>query len=82
MSNNTEIKPCWAMCKDGKLTCTKRSCRYWLKGVKEFQNCTLIAAEDGPFTLQKVGEFVGLTRMRVCQIEKNAIAKIESLLSK
>jgi hypothetical protein len=73
-------QPCWAVCQSQNLTCNKRSCRYWIKGHTEFQNCTLLAAEKGPYTLQKVGEFVGLTRMRVCQIEKNALAKIESLL--
>jgi len=82
-SNNlsdVQNKRCFETCRDNSLTCTKRSCRYWLKGQKEFQNCTLIAANEGPWTLQKVGEFVGLTRMRVCQIEKSAITKIENLL--
>jgi hypothetical protein len=82
-SNNlpdVQNKRCFETCRDQSLTCTKRSCRYWLKGQKEHQNCTLIAAGNGPWTLQKVGEFVGLTRMRVCQIEKSAISKIEKIL--
>ena len=73
-------KECWVVCKDNNITCNKRSCRYWIKGQKEYSNCTLIAAAEGPFTLQKVGDLLGLTRMRVCQLEKRAIAKIESLL--
>lgn len=73
-------KECWEVCQAQDLTCNKRSCRYWIKGQKEFKNCTLIAASEGPFTLQKVGDLLGLTRMRVCQLEKRAIAKIESLL--
>ena len=86
MSNNSKRienfvgKECWESCRDNNLTCNKRSCRYWIKGQKEFNNCTLIAAPNGPFTLQKVGDLLGLTRMRVCQLEKRAIAKIESLL--
>lgn len=79
-SLDTVKQECWEICKNKGITCSKRSCRYWLKGQKEFQNCTLVAAEKGPWTLQKVGEFVGLTRMRVCQIEKSAIAKIEEIL--
>jgi len=73
-------KECWEACKDNDLTCTKRSCRYWIKGQKQFNNCSLLAADKGPFTLQKVGDILGLTRMRVCQLEKRAIAKIESLI--
>lgn len=61
--------------KSGK-TCDKKNCRYWLKK-KESQNCTVICAKKGPMTLQDIGEIYSITRMRVCQIEKNIIAKIK-----
>jgi len=40
------------------------------------QNCTLIAAKQGPRTLQQIGDIFNITRMRICQIEKNAIFKL------
>jgi len=61
--------------KSGK-TCTKKDCRYWLNQ-KDFQNCTVNSAEKGPMTLQDIGAIYNITRMRVCQIEKNIIAKIK-----
>ena len=45
-------------------------------------NCSLIAAEEGPMTLQAIGDLHGLTRMRICQIEKSAIEKIKNVIFK
>jgi len=41
-------------------------------------NCVLIAAKEGPKTLQEIGEIFDLTRMRICQIEKNILGKLKS----
>ena len=57
-------------------TCQKKSCRYWIN-CKHDQNCTIISAKKGPKTLQDIGAIYNITRMRVCQIEKNIIAKIK-----
>ncbi len=56
--------------------CVKKDCRYWLDN-KENQNCCINAADNGPKTLQQIGEMFGITRMRVCQIEKSIIKKIK-----
>ena len=60
--------------------CQKKSCRYWINYSCE-QNCTLIAASEGPKTLQEIGDIFGVTRMRICQIEKKAISKIKEKLT-
>ena len=56
--------------------CQKKSCRYWINS-SEDQNCTINSAKKGPKTLQDIGKIFNITRMRVCQIEKNIIAKIK-----
>ena len=56
--------------------CQKKSCRYWINSLVD-SNCTVNSAKKGPKTLQDIGKIYNITRMRVCQIEKNIIAKIK-----
>jgi|TARA_R110000787_G_scaffold77417_2_gene170118 hypothetical protein len=58
------------------LPCNKASCRSWLKSSENF-NCTILASKEGPKTLQEIGDLFGVTRMRICQIEKNIMKKIK-----
>jgi len=60
-----------------KVNCQKKSCRHYVENVDSF-NCVVIASQNGPYTLQKIGKIYGLTRMRICQIEKNIIQKIKN----
>ena len=64
---------CFKAHADLEVDCQKMSCRYWQKmGSKKHHNCVILAAEDGPMTLQEVGDIFSVTRMRICQIEKLA----------
>ena len=60
------------------VTCNRKRCHNWIEHV-EGNNCVLIAAQQGPHTLQKIGQIYGLTRMRICQIEKGIFDKIRNL---
>jgi len=55
--------------------CMRKKCRNWITNEKNF-NCAMIAAQRGPMTLQDIGSVFGLTRMRICQIEKKIRGKI------
>tara|TARA_Y100000592_G_C5467783_1_gene317674 strand:- start:86 stop:337 length:252 start_codon:yes stop_codon:yes gene_type:complete len=61
------------------ISCKKIDCVNWIN-CKEDNNCVLISAKSGPKTLQAVGDIFGLTRMRVCQIEKSILKKIKPYL--
>ena len=63
------------------LPCEEISCRHSLKSSKNL-NCSLIAAEEGPLTLQEIGDFYGISRMRVCQIEKAILKKLKNTSEK
>jgi hypothetical protein len=55
--------------------CDKKACRYWIN-CQSSQNCTILATKEGPMTLQQIGEIFGVTRMRICQIEKKILEKV------
>jgi DNA-directed RNA polymerase sigma subunit (sigma70/sigma32) len=61
--------------------CEKRECRQWMECSKH-NNCIILASQGGPKTLQEIGDLNGLTRMRICQIEKSALKKVRELLYK
>ena len=59
-----------------KKSCKFEECKYWMQSKGDF-NCVLIASEKGPKTLQEIGDIFGVTRMRICQIEKSVLDKIK-----
>ena len=65
--------------------CIKDTCRYWHDMNSKNNNCIInkvnCLSED--LTLQDIGDIFGITRMRICQIEKQTLNKLskKSLLS-
>lgn len=70
---------CFEAYEENNIVCNKKSCKNWID-CEDGLNCVLIAAKSGPKTLQEIGEIFGLTRMRICQIEKNVLGKIKDSL--
>jgi DNA-directed RNA polymerase sigma subunit (sigma70/sigma32) len=62
-----------------KKSCNKRDCRLWIRA-SEHQNCSVIGARTGPKTLQEIGDIFGVTRMRICQIEKLVLDKLSKAI--
>lgn len=44
------------------------------------ETCALDVADDGPHTLDEIGEILGVTRERIRQIEAGALAKLAPLV--
>jgi hypothetical protein len=63
-----------------KVSCEKRSCRYWINH-KDSMNCTFLAARRGSMTLQEIGDIFNVTRMRICQLEKRILKKINQTVN-
>ena len=63
-----------------QIPCGKTSCKYWIEN-PACQNCTIIASSNGSLTLQEIGDIFGVSRMRVCQIEKTILKKIKNTSS-
>ena len=69
---------CYKAHREYQVVCQKKSCRYWINYPNN-QNCTLISAFEGPKTLQEIGDIFGVTRMRICQIEKSIKNKLVNI---
>ena len=70
---------CFSLHEEHNVSCHKDSCKNWID-YKLGKNCVLITAKSGPKTLQEIGEIYDLTRMRICQIEKNIYKKIRNII--
>ena len=70
---------CFDLHESCKKECNNKACKLWIDS-NENQNCTLIASKKGPMSLQQIGDILGVTRMRICQIEKKVIEKLSSYI--
>ena len=68
--------PCYQKIAESNSPCPKSGCRHFLNSKNDL-NCSIIAANDGPKTLQEIGDYYGISRMRVCQIEKSILKKLK-----
>jgi len=76
-----ENDTCFAAHERYKVVCEKGeycSKRYWFDN-PESLNCIILAAKQGPHKQEQIGKHFGLTRMRVCQIEKGIVQKLKRL---
>lgn len=67
---------CFDFFRENNKVCRKKKCKYYINS-KCDSNCAIVSAKKGPKTLQEIGEIFGVTRMRICQIEKRVIKKIK-----
>ena len=67
---------CKDVCKDKEIACPIKDCRQWID-YEEDLNCTLIAVDKhGKMTLREVAERLGVSFVRIKQIETKAKEKL------
>lgn len=70
------LKGCSQACIDNEVSCPFGECEHWIS-FEQDNNCDLISIQKhGSLTLREVGERVGVSYVRIKQIEDNAIKKI------
>ena len=70
---------CFSLHEKYKVECQRKSCNNWIS-YETNKNCAILASKAGPKTLQEIGKIYNLTRMRICQIEKNIYEKIRKII--
>lgn len=68
---------CHQLVEESGKSCQQKSCKQWINFEKG-KNCIFLTTQIGPLTLNEIGKIYGLTRMRICQIEKGIYQKIKS----
>ena len=73
-----DLPECSQTCLSCRVSCPVDQCRYWIPYEKE-KNCSLVSIYiNGSMTLQDVGERLGISFVRVCQIEKKISQKLKT----
>ena len=71
------MKICAEVCNKDNKCCDNKECRMWID-YKEDLNCTEIAVKkNGCMTLKEIGNRLGISYVRVTQIEKEALKKVQ-----
>ena len=73
--NDIDANKCFVILRTANVHCPDRGCRYFLRSDQDL-NCAIVAAQAGPKTLQEIGDYYGISRMRICQIEKSILGKL------
>jgi hypothetical protein len=74
-------KKCYLKILDEEKNCEKKDCRYFLDSAVDL-NCSLHTACRGPMTLEEIGTYYNISRMRICQIEKSILSKLKKSSSR
>jgi len=76
-----ELKECAQKCLTEEKHCDCSDCKFWIE-FREDNNCDLISIKKhGPLTLRQVGERMGVSYVRIKQIEDGALKKIRKTVS-
>ena len=84
MSSNIKNMTCFNAHNKKNKNCRIKDCRFW-HDLDESKNCIINKVNknvksDTDLTLQEIGDLFNITRMRVCQIEKQTLSKMKKPL--
>jgi len=69
---------CYKQCQTENQSCDQTECRLWIN-YQDDLNCTMVAINkhpDGKMTLREVADRLGISFVRVKQIEEKALSKL------
>ena len=73
------MRKCAADNMENDSICKKEDCKLWIKYGEDL-NCTLVSVKkNGKLTLNEAGARLGISYVRVSQIEKEAVKKLKTV---
>jgi hypothetical protein len=73
---------CVELCEETQQACCNSDCRYWINYEKDL-NCTIACVKkNGAMTLQETSKRIGLSYVRIKQIQDKAMKKINKEIIK
>ncbi len=74
------LPPCAQDCVTNEKECSAEQCKYWISYENDL-NCSLVAiGKNGRMTLQQIADRLGVSVVRVLQIERKAKSKLKKQL--
>lgn len=74
------LKLCSTACMTNEIECPFRECKHWINHTQDF-NCDLISIDrNGEMTLRQIAERLGVSFVRIKQIEDQALKKLTKRL--
>jgi hypothetical protein len=74
------MRKCSLKCIELETECPNTDCRYWIEH-NDSLNCTFIAVDKhGGMDLRTVGDIMGVSFVRIKQIQDKAVGKINKIL--
>jgi hypothetical protein len=74
------MRKCTLKCIELETECPNTDCRYWVEHADSL-NCTFVAIEkNGDMDLRTVGNIIGVSFIRIKQIQDKAVLKINKVL--
>ena len=75
-------KKCFQMCVDNDVSCPVNDCRYWIN-YEEDLNCAIVCANhNGPLSLREVADRMGVSFVRVKQVQDITVGKFVKRLAR
>ena len=81
LQDNLDYPSCTKTCFKLETSCPNTECGMWIDGEEDY-NCTHGAVlNNGKLTLREIADRMGVSFVRICQIEKAATKKLYKILS-
>ena len=74
------MKNCSDVCKEKNVECPNNDCRYWIDYEQDLNCCFVSIDKRGEMDLRTIGDIMGVSFVRIKQIQDKAMSKIHKAL--